>query len=361
MPKKFDDMVASIKATLKKSNPKMNDKDLTSKAYAIATAQWKKSHGGKTPQKSEALKDWRVLEFFVPIETFGEDVSEGIKEGVEPDFLIRGVAINETTTLNNVKYVSEELEKAAPTFRGVPILLDHKNEIRNIVGRTTEKVNFNSIGKRIDFEGKIMDKGIREMIKDGRIQNVSIGAKVDDLVEESDGSKKAIGIRGLEISLVAVPGDSQANLAQAIDNSFHLREMAMGEEDEYDEEKEDEEATDEKVNTELNKDKEENMAEEVAKEIATPVATPVVAESAVVVEQRKELEELKSILAQKKKVLEETKALEAKKDETKGVVAQEEVRTETANDIVVERASNGKGFDLYGDYKQNPKLKRLVR
>jgi len=217
MPKEFDDMVIAIKQTLRKQNPKMKEKDLNSTAYAMATAKWKKNHGGKSPSR-EGLKDWRLLEFFVPIE-------ESIFDDNTQEFLIRGVAINETTTLNNVKYVAEELEKAAPTFRNVPILLDHKNEVKNIVGRTTSNVNFNSSARRIDFEAKIMDEQIKEMIRDGRIQNVSIGAKVEDLIEESDGSKKATGIRGLELSIVAVPGDGGAGLSQAIDNCFHLKEM----------------------------------------------------------------------------------------------------------------------------------------
>jgi len=223
MPKKFDDLVSSIKQQLKKEKPKMSDKELSSKAYAIATAQWKKTHNGKSPTK-EKVKDWKVLEFLAPI-------TESVFSEESNEFFIRGVAINETTTLNNVKYIAEELEIAAPSFRNVPILLDHKNEIKSIVGRTTSNVNFNSINRRIDFEGKIMDNDIKEMIKDGRIQNVSIGAKVNDLIEESDGSKKAIGIKGLEISLVACPGDSGANLCHAIDNNLHIKEMVNVEED----------------------------------------------------------------------------------------------------------------------------------
>jgi len=230
MPAEFDRMVDAVKKSLKKQFPKLSDKELTSRAYAVATAQWKKSHGGKAPSREE-LKDWRVLEFFVPIE-------ENFMDG--DDFFINGVAINETTTLNNVKYIAEELEKAAPSFRNVPILLDHRNEVRNIVGRTTEKVNFNPGFKRIDFQGKIMDKEIREMIKDGRIGSVSIGAKVQDLLEEEDGSMKAVGIQGLEISLVAVPGDSQATLAQAMEQGIRLKEIFMakmeGDEDEETEE-----------------------------------------------------------------------------------------------------------------------------
>jgi len=405
MPTEFDKMVNAIKQSLRKANPKMKEEDITSKAYAMATASWKKSHGGKAPSEmlnnlnnldnvdnldsvdslSERLNDWRVLEFFVPIEekVFDKDTDE---------FLIRGVAINETTTLNNVKYVAQELEKASSSFRNVPILLDHKNEIKNIVGRTTNNVNFNSANRRIDFEGKIMDKTIREMIKDGRIQNVSIGAKVDDLVEETDGSKKAVGIRGLEISLVAVPGDNQANLAQAINHNFHLKEMAninanryskhiehteiSNEEmlklaqniiDEFDKKESIDNSSSEQV-SKLNL-KEDNMAEDTAvkdivdspKQVENPEQTEQKSES---VNTQNQIDELKSLIissfSEMKKIQESKK--EEKVNETKGIVSTEKVEaSENSNDFIVESAENGKGFSLYSDYSKNSKLKRLSR
>lgn len=316
MPKKFDDMVDAIKQSLKKANPKMPDKEATSRAFAIATDRWKKSHGGKAPGREQS-KDWRVLEFFVPIE---EKLSEG------DDFIIRGVAINETTTMNNVKYVAEELEKAALSFRNVPILLDHKNEVKNIVGRTTERVVFNSQFKRIEFEGKIMDKDIREMIRDGRIGSVSIGAKVEDLIEEEDGSMKAVGIKGLEISLVAVPGDSQANLAQAMVHSLRLREQAelnlekteMAEEEQKVEAPEESEETPEESPKE---EPEETVAEEKVQKINVKVDTSEISDM------KKQIGELKELLIEKKKVREqveeEKEEKEEPEDETKGEVSSE--------------------------------------
>ncbi len=243
MPKAFDDMVSSIKKAIKgKKNPKTGKPFTDSDAFAIATAQWKKAHGGKAPTR-EALKDWKVLEFVIPI-------TETTLAG--GDFIIKGSAINETTTRNNVKYIAQELEKAAPSFRNKPLLLDHKNEVKNIVGRTTEGVNYNPIKKAIDFEAKIMDKEIQKMISDGRIQDVSIGARVEDLKEEKDGSMKAIGLEGMEISLVAVGGDPQANFAKAMADNFQIKEiLKMAEEmvDELDLEEDEEEEEVEEVET----------------------------------------------------------------------------------------------------------------
>jgi len=194
--------------------------------------------------KKEKLDDWRLLEFFVPITE---------KTSIGKDFFIRGVAINETTTRNGIRYIAKELEKAAPSFRSKPILLDHENTVKSIVGRTTENVNFDSMKKGITFEAKIMDKGIREMINDGRITDVSIGAKVNDLVENKDeGFMTAEGIEGLEISLVAVPGDPGANIASAMQESFKLKtELFMSDSNFKDEneskEEEEEEKVDEKI------------------------------------------------------------------------------------------------------------------
>jgi len=304
-------------------------------------------------------KDWRVLEFYTPIE---ESLSEG------DDFVIRGVAINETTTLNNVKYVAEELEKAAASFRNVPILLDHKNEIRNIVGRTTERVNWNPNFRRVDFEGRIMDKEIQEMIRDGRIGSVSIGAKVQDLVEEEDGSMKAIGIMGLEISLVAVPGDSNANLAQAMQRGLTLKEMAN--EDNYKFKKEDKMAEEEEKTEEVPKEvvaepvevpKEEPVAEEKVQKIDVKVDTTEVSEM------KKQIAEIKELLMVKKKVQEQVEEEKEEKpeDETKGEVSTEaEEKLEKLDSLIVETAGRGK-FSMYKDYSResvdSSNLKRLVR
>jgi hypothetical protein len=280
--------------------------------------------------------------------------------GDDNEFLIKGVDINETTTLNNVKYIAEELEKAAVSFRNVPILLDHKNEVRNIVGRTTERVNWNPNMKRVDFEGRIMDKTIQEMIKDGRIGNVSIGAKVENLTEESDGSMKAMGIKGLEISLVAVPGDCGATLAHALENSFILKESANIEED----------LSESKLNTE-----DKNMVEE-SSNVQTPVAEVVEAkvveakvteEKTVVVDEKvnKELSEMKEQIKALSELLKEKKQIkEAMEDKTKGEVSvkKEEALKDVDNRIV---EALGKGsYAIYRDYKQesaDSNLKRLVR
>ena len=310
-------------------------------------------------------KDWRLLEFFMPIE-------EKAKNNVG-EFVIRGVAINETTTLNNVKYVSEELLKAASSFRNVPILLDHKNEVKNIVGRTTENVDFNSAFNRIEYEAKIMDKDIKEMIEDGRIQNVSIGAKVEDLKEEKDGSMKAVGIHGLEISIVAVPGDNQASLAQAIQNNFHLKEMAMSKvvnEQDNQLNKEDSNMAEDEVKAPEEEKKEEEKKEEEKKEEKKEEVKEEKVQTTDLSEMKAQISELKELLQAKKKVteqIEEEKKEEVKEepkeDKTKGEVSSKsEEKLKEIDSTIVEKARLG--YSIYKDYSTegaDTKLKRLVR
>lgn len=165
--------------------------------------------------------DWRVMEFLTPIM---ESVS--MSEKGKQKFRIKGIAINETTTRNGITYYARELELAAPSFNGKPILLDHKNEIMSIVGRITNS-EYDSKKKAITFEAEIMDLEIQKMINDGRVTDVSIGAKVADLVKnEKDNTVTAVGIEGLEISLVAVPGDKGANisLANSLANCLEIKE-----------------------------------------------------------------------------------------------------------------------------------------
>jgi len=236
MPKKFEDMVAGIWSSIKgKVNPKTKKPFTESDAYAMATSRWK-AMGHKAPGK-ESLKDWHIFEFFVPIQE---------TSSIGKEFLIKGIAINETTTRNGIKYIAKELELAAPSFRGKPILLDHKNEVKNIVGRTTANVSYSPSKKAIEFEARIMDEDIRNMINDGRISDVSIGAKVQDLVQNKDTKEvTAVGIEGLEISLVAVPGDPGANIGQAFEESLRLKESF----EDVEEEEEEEEIEEEQVIT----------------------------------------------------------------------------------------------------------------
>lgn len=182
-----------------------------SSAFAICTAQFKKS--GK--KIGDSVKSWQVLEFSAPI-------TESAM--IDDDFIIRGTAINETTTHNNHKYIAEELQKAASGLMGKPLLVDHENSVESIKGRVTDSM-FDVDSKSIKFEAKVMDKKIREMIKDGRINSVSIGAFAEDLVKDEDSdSFIAKGIKFAELSLVAVPGDENANFGMAFANNYDLKE-----------------------------------------------------------------------------------------------------------------------------------------
>lgn len=189
-------------STMKKEYPD-NEQRL-----AVCFSSWKDS-------KQKA--DWRVMEFTTPI-------SETLSN--EQDFMIKGIAINETTTHNNHKFIAEELERAAPTLVNRPLLVDHDNRVESIKGKVVDAF-FDKDARNIKFEAKVMDKTIKEMIKDGRIDRVSIGAFAEDIEEEADTGAYIIkGLKIGELSLVAVPADENASFAMAIQNSLKIKSKA---------------------------------------------------------------------------------------------------------------------------------------
>lgn len=141
---------------------------------------------------------------------------------INDEFLIGGTAISCTTTSNNHKFIAEELRESAQTLNGVPLLVDHRNEISAIKGRV-KSGEYDEENSRINFKAIIKDSEIKKMIKDGLINSVSVGATVRD-VEEIDEVLVPRGIVFKELSLVAVPADSNATFSVALKEAYSAQE-----------------------------------------------------------------------------------------------------------------------------------------
>lgn len=153
-----------------------------------------------------------IIEYNVPIISRAE---------IDGDFTIEGIAINETITDNNHKFLGEELRASASTLVGVPLLKDHNNSVDAIVGRV-KSASFNEINKNIPFRAIIKDPSMISKVRDGLINSVSVGAHVDpdDIEEDEDGSIIPRGIVFKELSLVAVGADSGATFDIALNNAY---------------------------------------------------------------------------------------------------------------------------------------------
>ena len=159
-------------------------------------------------------KDNITLKYDVPI------IESDVQEGLSSDEMnITGVAISETTTSNGHKFIGDELSEAASTLKDVVVLKDHENMVDNIVGRVTAS-SYNVLDKNISFKAKIMDKSIKDMIKDGRLNTVSVGASVEKLEETEDGLFIPRGIIFKELSVVAIPADSSASFSIGLKDSL---------------------------------------------------------------------------------------------------------------------------------------------
>ena len=171
-------------------------------AQAVCFSQFKKNK-----QMSQIKLNYQVPIKIVELSSQGET-------GVT-DFLIQGIAINSTLTDNKHKFLGEELEKASNTLNDVPLLKDHENMVDSIVGRVVHS-EFNSVEENILFRARINNtesgKHIKELIKSGDLNTVSIGANVERLDEE-DGVFIPRGIIFKELSLVAVPADDDAKFS----------------------------------------------------------------------------------------------------------------------------------------------------
>ena len=214
MPVDFDRCVADVtKLQMKKGK---SQKDASKSAYAICTAQFKKA--GKRYKGMENTK----LNFVVPII---ELLQQKDDDKLDDVMRIEGVAIEETTSRNNVTYKVDELEMAADTLVGAPLLKDHNNTVDGIVGKVTEAF---MDGKQLKFKAEVMDDSMKEKIKNGLIKNVSVGSKLKELqkvVEDEVTKFVAKGIEFLELSLVAVPGVKGATFSQSVTEAFDAFEV----------------------------------------------------------------------------------------------------------------------------------------
>ena len=285
------------------------------------------SKGGKNPmQKKESLPldiiaQNFVVEYVTPLQITESASAEGSSKPVH----IKGTAIDETISYNNIKYVKEELKKAAPTLGDVPILKDHENKIGSLVGRTTESV-FMENPNKIDFEGDIMDPGTKEMLKDGRIRNVSIGAKVQKLRRENQNDMNspliAEGITFLELSLVPVQGVKNATISHAIFEKFGDGKMV-------------EEKTEvvEETPTET-----KTVVEKTPEVVQKPEPVPMVSKEA-----------FDGLLKEMQSLKEEMKAVK-EKPKSKGVVSTAINEVAPKDDLIRERTRDGLSF--YGSSEE---------
>ena len=159
-------------------------------------------------EKKESL----MFEYFVPIQNSAE---------LDGDFIINGIAINETTTSNGHKFISEELRKSASSLIGVPLLKDHDNSVDSIVGKV-KMAHFNEDSKNIPFNAIVKDPKIKELIKDKLLNTVSVGAHVNpqDIEELDNGDIVPHNITFKELSVVAVPADNGATFQIALNNAY---------------------------------------------------------------------------------------------------------------------------------------------
>jgi hypothetical protein len=99
---------------------------------------------------------------------------------INNEFMIKGTAINAVTTRNGHTFLAEELSISASSLKGRPLLKDHTNTIDSIIGKVIDAF-YEPLSESIKFTASIFDESIKQKIKAGLINSVSVGANVKDI------------------------------------------------------------------------------------------------------------------------------------------------------------------------------------
>jgi hypothetical protein len=138
---------------------------------------------------------------------------------MEKPLRIRGVAITTGMSRNLNIYTPEELQAFASKLVSAPVYVEHV-AAPNAAGKVT-KAEWD--GQSLWYEAEIYDEETAEKVRKGLIQHVSVGADYE-AVDIVDG-KIPHGLHNAEISLVAVPGISAANIQ--VMEKLHVTEQAL--------------------------------------------------------------------------------------------------------------------------------------
>jgi len=132
-----------------------------------------------------------------------------VKESlVEKPLKIKGVAMTAGMSRNLNIYTPEELRSFASKLVGSPVYLEHVSAM-TAVGKVTNAI-WDPQLEVLSYQAEIHDEETTEKIRRGLIQHVSVAADYES-IDVVDG-KIPHGLHNAELSLVAVPGNPEANV-----------------------------------------------------------------------------------------------------------------------------------------------------
>lgn len=115
--------------------------------------------------------------------------------------------------------ISEDTVRMDRLSKGAPVLMDHRNATSSVVGVVERAWIENGLGyAEIRFSNRDDISGIYQDVKDGILRNISFGYRVYKYeVEKRDNNiplYRAVDIEPMEISIVAIPADSNAGFVR---------------------------------------------------------------------------------------------------------------------------------------------------
>jgi hypothetical protein len=131
-----------------------------------------------------------------------------IESAPDKPLRIGGVAMAAGMSRNFNVYTPEELGVFDEKLVNAPVYIEHVT-VENAAGKVT-KSNYDAASRSLLYEAEIYDSAIADKVRNGLIQQVSVGADYDTL--DAVDAKVPHGLFNPELSLVAVPGIQETNV-----------------------------------------------------------------------------------------------------------------------------------------------------
>lgn len=136
-------------------------------------------------------------------------IEESVEESGVKKTYAKGIAIKAGVSKNKRNYSWEVLKKASQSMVGRPLMLNHSEDVRNIVGKVVEcKLDELSQSLPVKIELDESETSIVHKVKKGFINSLSIGATCNEKESfiDENGVFNPVGLNFEELSFVHVGG-----------------------------------------------------------------------------------------------------------------------------------------------------------
>lgn len=209
MPAEMDRCVMHI---MGRTNKRTGKNFTKSEAFAVCTSMMKKSGGA---MKKESMTEQQKIELLENQEINITEKLSFLENQETKELEITYTVAEAGVSGNNRRYTTKDLESQG--LKGLKMFCDHSYEADNAVGIIKDSwMDGRKLKAKAVIKNSAKHPDIMEMIRDGRVDSVSIGGMGDiKRVRENDKEIEEISnLQVKEVSFVGIPGVSRAKITK---------------------------------------------------------------------------------------------------------------------------------------------------